>query len=33
MIMDVKKFENKFNIKLPKIQNEIISETKNYLNG
>lgn len=33
MIMDVRKFENKFNIKLPKIQSEIISETKKYLNG
>jgi dTDP-4-dehydrorhamnose reductase len=32
MIMDVKKFENKFNIKLPKIQNEIFSETKSYFN-
>ena len=33
MIMDVRKFENKFNIKLPKIQNEIMNETKKYLNG
>jgi dTDP-4-dehydrorhamnose reductase len=32
MIMNVKKFENKFNIKLPKIQNEIINEARKYLN-
>jgi dTDP-4-dehydrorhamnose reductase len=31
MIMNVKKFENKFNIKLPKIQNEIINEARKYL--
>jgi dTDP-4-dehydrorhamnose reductase len=33
MIMDVKKFQAKFNIKLPKIQNEIINEAKKYLNA
>lgn len=33
MIMDVKKFENKFNFKLPKIQTEIINESKKYLNA
>jgi dTDP-4-dehydrorhamnose reductase len=33
MIMNIKKFENKFNIKLPKIQNEIINEAKKYLNA
>jgi dTDP-4-dehydrorhamnose reductase len=33
MIMDVKKFEDNFNIKLPKIRNEIINETKKYLNA
>jgi dTDP-4-dehydrorhamnose reductase len=32
MIMDVKKFEDKFDIRLPKIQNEIINETRKYLN-
>jgi dTDP-4-dehydrorhamnose reductase len=32
MIMDVKKFEDKFNMKLPKIQNEIINEARKYLN-
>ena len=30
MSMNIKKFENKFNIKLPKIKNEIIDEIKNY---
>jgi dTDP-4-dehydrorhamnose reductase len=30
MSMNIKKFENKFNIKLPKIKNEIINEIKNY---
>jgi dTDP-4-dehydrorhamnose reductase len=33
MIMNIKKFENKFNIKLPKIKNEIINEAKQYLNA
>jgi len=33
MIMDVKKFEKKFNIKLPKIKDEIINEAKKYLNA
>jgi dTDP-4-dehydrorhamnose reductase len=33
MVMHVKKFENKFNIKLPKIQNEIINESIKYLNA
>jgi dTDP-4-dehydrorhamnose reductase len=33
MVMDVKKFEDKFNIKLPKIQNEIINESRKYLNA
>ena len=32
MIMDVNKFEDKFNIRLPNIQNEIINETRKYLN-
>jgi dTDP-4-dehydrorhamnose reductase len=31
MCMDVKKFEEKFNIKLPSIEKEINSEVKNYL--
>ena len=30
MSMNVKKFERKFNIKLPKVKNEIIIEIKNY---
>jgi dTDP-4-dehydrorhamnose reductase len=30
MSMDVKKFEKNFDIKLPKIKNEIINEIKNY---
>ena len=30
MIMNVKKFEKKFNIKLPNIKREITNETKNY---
>ena len=33
MIMNVKKFENKFSIRLPMIQNEIINEARKYLNG
>jgi dTDP-4-dehydrorhamnose reductase len=33
MIMNIRKFENKFNIKLPKIKNEIINEAKQYLNA
>jgi dTDP-4-dehydrorhamnose reductase len=33
MIMDVKKFENRFNVKLPKIKDEIINEAKKYLNA
>ena len=33
MVMNIKKFENKFNIKLPKIKNEIINEAKQYLNA
>ena len=33
MIMNIRKFENKFNIKLPKIKNEIINESKKYLNA
>jgi dTDP-4-dehydrorhamnose reductase len=33
MVMDVKKFQAKFNINLPKIQNEIINETRKYLNA
>ena len=33
MIMNVKKFENKFSIRLPTIQNEIINEARKYLNG
>lgn len=32
MIMNVIKFEDKFNIKLPTIQNEIINEARKYLN-
>jgi dTDP-4-dehydrorhamnose reductase len=33
MIMNIKKFENTFNIKLPKIKNEINNEAKQYLNA
>jgi hypothetical protein len=33
MIMNIRKFENKFNMKLPKIKNEIINEAKQYLNA
>jgi len=33
MIMNVKKFENKFNLKLPRIKTEINNEAKRYLNG
>jgi len=33
MVMNIKKFEDKFNIKLPKIKNEIINEAKKYLNA
>lgn len=33
MIMNIRKFENKFNIKLPKIKNEIINEAQQYLNA
>ena len=33
MVMDVKKFQAKFNINLPKIQNEIINEARKYLNA
>jgi dTDP-4-dehydrorhamnose reductase len=33
MIMDIKKFEYKFNIRLPKIKNEITNEIKKYANA
>ena len=33
MIMNVNKFEKKFNITLPRIKNEIANEKKKYLNA